>query len=248
VIDSKLCEYLEWDSKFFNRRIGRLKSNRLAADEFEAILAWSKSEKIDCLYFLADSDDRCSTRCAETFGFELVDIRMTLERKVDKVAGNPASVIRPACESDIPALKSIAGVGHEDSRFYVDGRFPKELCKSLHEVWIEKSCKGYAEMVLVPESDGAAGYISCHLPSPGTGQIGLLGVAPQAQGRRFGQLLIEEAVRWFGHQGCDRVLVVTQGRNLRAQRLYQRCGFTTQSLQFWYHKWFPSEERGGKQL
>jgi len=35
--------------------------------------------------------------------------------------------------------------------------------------------------------------------------------------------------------------VVTQGRNLAAQRLYQRNGFVTASLQLWYHRWFPRE-------
>jgi dTDP-4-amino-4,6-dideoxy-D-galactose acyltransferase len=249
VTDSNLCEYLEWDSEFFKRRIARLKSNRLSADELEATIAWTKSESIDCLYFLADSNDSCSIRSAEAFGFELVDIRITLERRLDQAMGKASSVIRPARESDIPTLKSIARISHQDSRFYYDGRFPEDLCNALYEVWIEKSCKGYANAVLVPESNGtAAGYISCHLPGPATGQIGLVGVAPDAQGRRLGQELVQGAMHWFGLNGVDRVLVVTQGRNLRAQRLYQRCGFITQSLQLWYHKWFPNPDRGGKQL
>jgi hypothetical protein len=31
---------------------------------------------------------------------------------------------------------------------------------------------------------------------------------------------------------------VTQGRNLAAQRLYQRTGFLIRDLQLWYHKWY----------
>jgi hypothetical protein len=34
------------------------------------------------------------------------------------------------------------------------------------------------------------------------------------------------------------VNVVTQGRNSKAQRLYERCGFLTRSVQLWYHRWF----------
>jgi ribosomal protein S18 acetylase RimI-like enzyme len=33
------------------------------------------------------------------------------------------------------------------------------------------------------------------------------------------------------------VSVVTQGRNVAAQRLYQRAGFVTASTQLWYHRW-----------
>jgi hypothetical protein len=33
------------------------------------------------------------------------------------------------------------------------------------------------------------------------------------------------------------VTVVTQGRNLPAQRLYQSRGFRTQRLQVWHHLW-----------
>jgi hypothetical protein len=34
------------------------------------------------------------------------------------------------------------------------------------------------------------------------------------------------------------VKTVTQGRNIPAQRTYQRCGFQTAAVQLWYHRWF----------
>jgi len=42
----------------------------------------------------------------------------------------------------------------------------------------------------------------------------------------------------LARQQIDKVSVVTQGHNLAAQRLYQRCGFLTHSIKFYYHKWF----------
>jgi dTDP-4-amino-4,6-dideoxy-D-galactose acyltransferase len=91
-----------------------------------------------------------------------------------------------------------------------------------------------------------AGYITCQLVNEQTGQIGLLGVDVTAQGRGGGRRLVTMALDWFAAKGVTRVIVVTQGRNIRAQRLYQKCGFMTASLQLWYHRWFegaPSEER-----
>jgi RimJ/RimL family protein N-acetyltransferase len=47
-----------------------------------------------------------------------------------------------------------------------------------------------------------------------------------------------EALQWFADQGMDSMEVVTQGRNVAAQRLYQKCGFATKEVQLWYHHWF----------
>ena len=104
--------------------------------------------------------------------------------------------------------------------------------------WIERSCTGYADAVLVAERDGRpAGYITCDL-SHSYGQIGLLGVGEAWQGQHIGPALINGALHWFGERGIEWVQVVTQGRNIRAQRAYQRCGFVSAQMQLWYHRWF----------
>jgi ribosomal protein S18 acetylase RimI-like enzyme len=64
-----------------------------------------------------------------------------------------------------------------------------------------------------------------------------VGLAPEAQGRGLGRQLIQAAIGFFERQAATRITVVTQGRNVRAQRLYQRCGFVTESLLLWYHWW-----------
>jgi len=45
-------------------------------------------------------------------------------------------------------------------------------------------------------------------------------------------------MNWFADQNASNITVVTQGRNVAAQRLYQRLGFVTRSLELTYHKWF----------
>lgn len=52
------------------------------------------------------------------------------------------------------------------------------------------------------------------------------------------QALREDAAAWEAR----RLGVATQGRNVQAQRLYQRCGFFTRSLGLSYHRWFHREE------
>lgn len=251
---NSLCRYLEWDSDFWGRRMARADANCLDRKSVREMREWCEDEAIDCLYFLADADEEATVRLAEENGFRLADIRLTLERGlkgISPAASEPGPPrIRPCVPEDVPALRSIARLSHRDSRFYFDSNFPRALCNRLYEVWIEKSCRGYADGVLVAEHEGlAAGYVSCHLSKEATnssdglrGDIGLVGVGASAQGRGLGLSLVEGALGWFAAQGMERVSVVTQGRNVRAQRLYQKCGFKTQSVRLWYHLWFPRTE------
>jgi dTDP-4-amino-4,6-dideoxy-D-galactose acyltransferase len=142
-------------------------------------------------------------------------------------------------EPDLEALKVIARQSHSDSRFYFDGGFPKERCEALFESWIERSCRGWAQAVFVAELEGAAaGYCTCHIEGD-VGSIGLVALSAHAQGRSLGRHLVAAAVSYARQQGISELKVVTQGRNIRAQQLYQRCGFVTDSVMLWYHKWFP---------
>lgn|SRR5439155_7320406 len=234
------CGYREWDSSFFARRIAEVVGHRLSCAQAACVLAWSKQHAIDCLYFLADSDDAETVRIAEVSGFRLVDVRLTLAKPIAGLArgrGWEAPCVRTAVGGDVPTLKAVAATGHRDSRFYYDGHFPWARCDILYETWIEKSVNGYADAVLVLDVDGrAGGYISCHLRD-GVGQIGLMGVAADLHGQGGGSRLVEASLLWFADRGAQEVIVVTQGRNCRAQRLYQRAGFVTRATQLWYHRW-----------
>jgi ribosomal protein S18 acetylase RimI-like enzyme len=240
-----ICTYLEWDSAFFRRNIARVSANRLHQEDLARALVWCEAQSIDCLYFLADADDALSTQLAQQHRFDLVDVRMTLDlRSFDTLPdADPHTSIRPCAPDDVPALRAIAKLGHRDSRFYYDPHFPNALCDTLYETWIEKSCAGDADAVLVAEDQGRlAGYISCHLDEQTSGRIGLVGVAAAARGKGIGLALVGQALGWFAAQDTHLVSVVTQGRNVQAQRLYQRSGFLTRSVQLWYHRWFSQDE------
>jgi len=235
-MDAAPCEPLPWDSEFFACRVARVLGGRLDRERLAAIEAWCRAEAIDCLYFLADSGDPATAALAEEAGFRLVDLRVTLGRSL---AGfdPPAAVssVRPARAGDVPELRRIAAVSHHDSRFYADPHFDRGRCDELYATWIEKSCR--EDMVLVAEHEKRpAGYISCLL-SGDRGDIGLLAVGAAAQGRGLGGALVGAALRWFVDRGAARVRVVTQGRNTRAQRLYQAHGLLTHSIGLWFHHW-----------
>ncbi len=238
-----LCECLDWDSDFFDRRIARIIVGRLQQEAMSRIMKWCRSQQIDCLYWLADADDLVTVRLAEDNRFRMVDIRVTLEKQLEGVLGLEKRVVDPAVRfcapHDVATLKDIARVSHRDSRFYYDPNFPVSRCNAFYEVWIEKSCAGYANVVLIAECQGQpVGYITCDLLDHHDGRIGLFAVSAEVRSEGFGEKLIKQSLRWFVEQGIESVSVVTQGRNCGAQRLYQKCGFLSRSVQVWYHRWF----------
>jgi dTDP-4-amino-4,6-dideoxy-D-galactose acyltransferase len=238
---SGTCEFLEWDSRFFGLRIARLTEPRLTSASVTSATRWCLTNRIDCLYFLADSDDAETAILAQRSAFQFVDIRLTLECRLGGDPG-PAPAVRPFRPADAARLRAIARVSHRDSRFYYDPRFERQQCDALYEAWIERSLGGWADAVLVAEWDGApAGYISCHLSPSGVGSIGLFAVAQEFRRKSLGRQLVAAALEYFRHNGLAQATVVTQGRNLASQRIYQRCGFLAESVQLWYHCWFKMD-------
>lgn len=241
---SERCRFLDWDSQFFGHRIARLEGDRLRPDELPAIHHWCAAERIDCLYFLADTRDPETIETAEADGFGFKDLRVTYEwrsslgaRGIQPRIGERVHV-RDHRAGDIEPLVQIARATHTDSRFFFDRRFDPQKAALLYETWIRKACAGAAARVFVGECDGApAGYLSCHLTA-GAGQIGLVAVAPAFHGQGIGRAMIETALRWFQDSAATDITVVTQGRNVLAHRFYQSAGFLTRSIESWHHKWF----------
>jgi GNAT superfamily N-acetyltransferase len=232
------CEYLEWDSRFFGVEIARVVGGCLDAAALAAVEAWAAARRIDCLYFLSD-DPPPAAAAAEDAGFRLVDVRVTLDRRVaDAPPRGAGTQLRLARPDDAPALRAIARTSHRDSRFYRDGRFERSRCDALYETWIARSCADPAVAVWVAEVDGrVAGYCTCERAGERAGRIGLFAVDDRARRRGVGAALVAQAVGWCAGEGLETATVATQAHNVGAQRLYQACGFRTAAVQHWYHWW-----------
>jgi len=261
--EDEACEILKWDSDFFESRIARLRGDTLRPVLADAVDVWCERQGVNCLYALLRSDDPESSRVALSHGYLLVDVRVTLERETncrsesrfDALPSRPACLIRLFQARDLPALQRIARARHRDTRFFSDGNFSPQRCEDLYERWITASCEEYAQAVFVAEPKGTPdegmaqgkdciGYITCHLDGPEKpGRIGLFAVDAASSGLGVGRALVLSAVSWFARQGQIRVSVVTQGRNVAAIRLYERCGFCTARVELYYHKWYLREAR-----
>jgi dTDP-4-amino-4,6-dideoxy-D-galactose acyltransferase len=238
-------EILPWDSAFWGIPVGKATRRTVTAATLTDTLSWCAEQSLGCLYFLAAADEPLTTRLLEDNGFHFTDVRLVLSTSL-AVAGTPTTApmrsrrLRSASEDDLPPMRVLAASAYRQTRFYYDVCFPREKCDQLYQMWIERAVASTEEEVIVAEVDGqVCGYITCDLSAtPQSGSIGLVGVNAAYHNMGLGTALVEAAFGWFGARGVTEISVVTQARNVAAQRLYQRCGFRTAEVSIWYHKWF----------
>lgn len=243
-----MIDYLTWDSQFFERRIGRLAHPPLTPEGWYAVDQSARLQALDCVYLLLDIADTPAIVAAEAAGFNLVDVRYTLSREIP-VNHLPAprlpagASLRQATPADSIALQAIARQVHTDTRFFSDSHFDPARSAEMYAVWIASYLEEvqFVSVWLAELLGETVGYLTCRITGE-LGRIGLVGLAPQARGLGLGTALLAAGIDWFAQQGASQVEVVTQGRNLPAQRLYQRGGFHSARLQLWFHKWYTSPD------
>lgn len=236
--------YLEWDSAFFQKRIGRVNSSNMSHQNADAVDVWAIKNHIDCVYYLADGLELTFARAAESHNYHLMDLRVTfnIDLRYTKIESLKDTKIRPAVQGDIAELKRMASEYHEISRFFADDHFERSKCRELYELWIERDFKEANRFLWVYEEQGKiAGYTSATIDlRDKKAYIGLVGVNPQFRGHGIGLHLQLEVANQLRQLGVNNVEVVTQGRNIIAQNLYQKSGYCLQSIDLWYHKWYTN--------
>ncbi|MBA4384150.1 MAG: hypothetical protein C0410_05390 [Anaerolinea sp.] len=233
---------LDWDSVFFNKRIGKVRTHVLSQMNAEAVDEWAKTHQVDCVYYLAEGSNLVSSAAAENNGYHLVDLRVTYEIDLTRIALTAPATdrVRLAKESDLSTVRQMTRENHQISRFFADERFDREKSMELYEVWIEKDFRDKDHFLWVwDENDQPVAYTSASLNSSDhTAEIGLVGVHPEWRGRGLGLDFQIWVLTQLKALGTNHVEVVTQGRNNNAQNLYQRSGYRLKSTDLWYHKWY----------
>ncbi|MCW5831498.1 MAG: GNAT family N-acetyltransferase [Labilithrix sp.] len=237
-MSSERFSTLPWDTEHFGVSVGRIDCASLGPDELAKAFDACKARGIACVYCLLPADEQGAVRVLEACRARFVDVRMTLDRSLEGVRLEAPATTRAAIvEGDLEPIRALAGTSHRDSRFYADPRFSRERCDELYRIWIDKSVRDERAMVVTEGAVGdPAGYVSCHVDGQ-TGTIGLVSVRPDRRGHGVGARLISGALSWFASAGVTRISVVTQARNVAAQRLYQAAGFRTRSVALWFHLW-----------
>ena len=241
------CRQLAWDTEWWGVPTALVTVPPTGATELRAIDQWCLRNQIGLLYFLCPSDQTAAAHLAESSGFRIMDVRITLELEF---SGSPPGVrsrpegvmIRLADSRDASRLGAMASTSFRGTRFYADPGLPDARCDDLYRVWMEQECRSSADSVLVAEVDSdPVAFVSYSIePDSGHGAISLVGVAASHRGTGLGSVLLAESLQSIRVKGASAAMVVTQGRNVSALRLYGRQGFHILQSGLWFHKWYPA--------
>jgi dTDP-4-amino-4,6-dideoxy-D-galactose acyltransferase len=243
IAQNDYCKYLEWDSSFFGFPIARVLVDIKSSLINNKIDNWAKDNKVRCLYYLCDANNTECTEIAEDNGYRLRDLRTTLEwsSKFAQKAFLPVTSsisIRSYEKHDLPSLKELARTSYPFSRFFRDPHFPDSKCGKMYAIWLEKCIVNKSFKTFIATLDGELiGYISIK-NSTTKGEIILVAVKDEFHRQGIGSLLLEKAVSYFKVKGYKQISVVTQGINIKAQRLYTSHCFYPVNIELWFHKWY----------
>jgi len=226
-------DLLEWDTRHFGVNIARLPEPQDAGKISEGIAAAERAG-VQCLVTLIELDRTAEIVAAEAAGFRSYDVRLELDRVTGDAATAPEPIV--ATGADLPRLEEIARQSFFDSRFYADPNFDDDRAAEMYALWVRRGIEDDERALLTTEERD--GFIVCHLDTEGrVGTIDLIAVADDTRGRGIGSQLVEAADTAFAEAGMTRTRVVTQARNIAAQRLYQARGYRTAAASVWLHRW-----------
>ncbi len=242
---------LPWDSAHFGFQVGEIVSPNLGDNELAAALSCAQTAQHRLVYWSTQARRSLPHRF-DDFGATPVNHRVqySMDLISDRTESNPFTVDRGlkiiACPPGPAghALEELAILAGTHSRFHVDPRISVDRFESLYRIWVNRSTRReLADQVLVVTPSGsindAVGFITVSRTGD-CGQIGLLAVHPDVQGRGVGSLLMAKAHDWMTEHGVRTVSVVTQPENIPACRLYTRWKYMPVNVQAWFHFWFDS--------
>ncbi len=231
-----MIEYLQWDSDFFNLKTGRTSLYKATASDVSELIEEKQKERYDVVYLFVQHIDADAKQLIFNSGGILADNKTTYHKHIDSnddIEVSPTiKIYNEALTNEL--LKLAIDSGHK-SRFASDPRlisfFPE-----LYKQWIEKSLTGQlADVVMVYwHNQQITGFVTAKINNK-HGQIGLIAVDAQARGRGIGKQLLQAIHQWYFQQQVESCTVVTQLQNNEACRLYEKTGYTLQSVQEIYH-------------
>ncbi|GJL77306.1 MAG: hypothetical protein NPINA01_02950 [Nitrospinaceae bacterium] len=212
--------FSQWDSGILGFPIGKLLwFNTLPASEpevatrlLDAALSKAREWKVECLITRIDYKQKNLIHLLENNGFRLMDISVALGMASKKIAlSSPSSgeqLIRTATIEDLPLLKKIAKTNFRYSHFHMDPRLSQTKSNDLFACWIENDVKGRADKVFLIEDKGnVAGFVTLNIDPNSQealgfkiGEIDLLVISAEYQGKGLGHALVLAGLEWLRPQ------------------------------------------------
>jgi ribosomal protein S18 acetylase RimI-like enzyme len=224
-----MIKRLEWDSSFFNRRIGLLDLNS-GSPNFEDLNDW------DLIYIMSDEDftvdiNKFNKTYSET---KVIFSKMIIENK--EVIDENISVAKK--NDNKKQIYNLALESGKFSRFNLDKNFKRAEFKKLYYKWVDKSFnKDFADSVLVYKFENKIiGFVTYKILD-NLATIGLIAISPLYQGKGIGRKLINAVEMELVNCQIGELRIPTQIQNEIACEFYMKLGYKIIKKMIINHYW-----------
>lgn len=234
-------QILSWDSEVFGFPVAKIVPARLSIKTLNNILNELQSQQIKCVYWVSDSQDAESQNAALSANGILADQKITYLCDLTQLKISPEINAQiesyPMVDPDNELLE-LAYLAGKYSRFKTDPHMTDEQFKKVYKLWmINSTHHRIAQQVFVIKKDNKTVAMVTVGEKNQRGDIGLLAVDPHFQGQQLGTQLVKAAQAWCLQQNYHWGQVVTQQSNLPACALYEKCGYSIEKIEHFYHFW-----------
>lgn len=238
---TSIFQILDWDSKIFGYKVAKIGASNLKLNESKKILLKLTSKNVRLVYWFVDPTDKISNQAAKENNGLLVDNKITYilnlyNYPLERINYKPLhSYLHKPLSKNIKFLALQSGLY---SRFKLDKNFIHNEFEKLYKEWIKRSLMGEIakDVIVYLDKNFERGLITLELKGE-YGNIGLISVDKEYQGKSIGKLLVNAALVKFKALGITRVKVATQKNNIIACKFYEKLGFTQEGIQNIYHFW-----------
>lgn len=224
-----IIKHLDWDSSFFNKKIGLLDlSNGFQYPEIQ--------NDYDLIYVLSKDEIAVAI---PNFKLSYSENKIVFLKKIaqnrESTDVNIFSEIKDSPRKEIYALAFESG---KFSRFRLDPNFSPTEFEKLYEKWVDNSyAKEFADDVLIyKEQDAILGFVTYKVWD-GYATIGLIGVCPKHQGKGIGKKLIQSVEQKLVAVGVNELRIPTQLQNEIACLFYKGLGYDIIEKKCIQHFW-----------
>jgi len=208
----------------------------------KTILPFLGSEPAAGFYFAKiPTVDIAAVRQLCEFGFCVVDVSVTFERKPALREAGGSVAVRTVRSTDDNAIREIAETGFRYSRFHLDDRIPIVTANRLKREWMESYLQGKrGECLYVAELDDEPVAFLASLATEVQRQrcrvIDLIATHPNHRGKSAARSLVDRFIA--DSADYDLLRVGTQVANIPSIRLYESCGFRLTASEYVLHAHF----------
>ncbi|HBE80853.1 MAG TPA: hypothetical protein DDW65_24165 [Firmicutes bacterium] len=240
---------LDWDTKFFGIKMGRVILPVLSENREFSEIAWrrtletARAQNYQFLYCPFDVSHQEIANSIAALGGEIGDILLTFWFDSAKHKKHPLQYrVTEAKQCDLAEILEIARIAFRNSRFFQDPHFDRVKAGQFYPSWLQESFLSSEKILIIKQAGQVLGFISLKPQSEAeTGTetlvIRLIAVAESWQGKGIGQTLIDEAINEALAQKYRYLQVGTQITNYAAINLYEKNGFRVTSAKYRFHVW-----------